>query len=175
MLAAVRGAKREAACCPGCGQIRLQGDGRKVLRNVEDYSRYKNAVRCTGHRSALRQAMQRAAMGDAPHCIAQASNTRDCGRHSVRHRGKGAGRGRKGKEGRCPRPCTRHAATGSAASRAGKASERKPSRGSTMRAARQGRMGQRHEAKAQALPADGGKGISEADFWRGNRRFSRTI
>ena len=49
---------------------------------------------------------------------------------------------------------------------AGKASERKPSRGSTMRAARRGRMGQRHEAKAQALPADGGKGISEAGFWR---------
>ena len=58
---------------------------------------------------------------------------------------------------------------------AGKASERKPSRGSTMRAARRGRMGQRHEAKAQALPADGGKGISEAGFWRGKRRFSRTI
>ena len=33
----------------------------------------------------------------------------------------------------------------------------------------------RHEAKAQALPADGGKGISEAGFWRGKRRFSRTI
>ena len=35
-----------------------------------------------------------------------------------------------------------------------------------MRAARRGRMGQRHEAKAQALPADGGKGISEAGIRR---------
>ena len=37
--------------------------------------------------------------------------------------------------------------------------------------------GGRREAqpKAQALPADGGKGISEAGFWRGKRRFSRTI
>lgn len=50
--------------------------------------------------------MQGAAKADAPHCIAQASNTRGCGQDSVRHRGKGAGRVRKSKEERCPRPYT---------------------------------------------------------------------
>ena len=115
MLTAVKGAEKEPACGPGCRQIRLRGDGRKVLRNAKDYCGRKNAARCTGHRSALRQAMQGAAMADAPHCIAQASNTRGCGRDSVRHRGKGAGRVRKGKEGRCPKPYTRHAAAGGAA------------------------------------------------------------
>ncbi len=124
-------------------------------------------------RSTLHWPTQRAATGDAGRCDGRCTALHRTGQQHKGLRaglcaapGKGRGERPQGQGGEVPKAvhqaccCRRRCPT------AGKASERKPSRGSTMRTARRGRMGQRHEAKAQALPADGGKGISEADFWR---------
>ena len=132
--------------------------------------RAEGTAKCKGQlwaqkRSTLHWPSQRAATGGAGRCDGRCTALHRTGQQHKGLRtglctapGKGRGERPQGQGGEVPKAvhqaccCRRRCPT------AGKASERKPSRGSTMRTARRGRMGQRHEAQGSGVACRWGQG-----------------